>query len=239
MDELPQRRPGGSSKGPPAARRSPPHPPMRREHSGRPPDERPDTHAVLERIERSAARETAAESLVRRAKIGDDLAFAELYIAFFDRVYRYLLIALKNPDDAQEVAQDVFVRALATIDRYEPERGDFRDWLFSMVRSQAIDHLRKGRRSDTIDPAELPPGVATMAERATTLLDRLDPEAGVRGIIESLPEAQRRVIALRFVFELNATEIADTLGSTPDAVRHVQHRALKTLGAALRPRPAT
>ncbi len=166
---------------------------------------------------------------MQRSQAGDALAFADVYVLFYDRVYRYLLIALKNRDDAQDVAQDVFVRALSKLDRYEPARGAFRDWLFSMVRSLAIDHLRKGGRPVVDDRKNSPSRAAPAAEHPSTLIERLDPGSGVRGLIEALPDAQRRVMALRFVFDLSTVEIAGVVGSTPAAVRQVQHRALKAL----------
>lgn len=130
------------------------------------------------------------------------------------------------------------MRVLSMLDSYEAERGEFRDWLFSMVRSRAIDHLRKGARATTVDPRDLPSHAAPLAQRASTLLERLDPGSGVRAMIEALPDAQRRVVALRFVFELSTVEIADVLGSTPEAVRQLQHRALKGLGAGVSARAA-
>lgn len=186
---------------------------------------------MLGQIERGAY-EPGADGLARRARAGDELAFAELYVCFFDRVYRYLLVALKNPDDAQEVAQEVFARALSMLDRYEPGRGHFRDWLFSMVRSLAIDHLRKGRAT-AVEPSAIPAQATTLEERASTLLEHLDPASGVRDLIDALPDSQRRVVALRFVFGLSTIEIGDVLGVTPAAVRQLQHRALKTLAGAL------
>lgn len=189
-----------------------------------------DKPAVLDRIERtSGGGDADVAELVRAAQSNDDLAFAELYIRFFDRVHRYLLIALKNPDDAQEVAQDVFARALRTLDSFDPGRGDFRNWLFGLVRNQAIDHLRRGSRTDELALHTLPSTSLPMAERAASLLESLDPDSGVRSMIGHLPETQRRVLALRFVFGLDTLEIADVLDSTPDAVRHAQHRALKAL----------
>jgi RNA polymerase sigma-70 factor (ECF subfamily) len=153
-------------------------------------------------------------------------------VRFFDRVYRYLLVALKNSDDAQEVTQDVFEQALSRLDRYDPRRGEFRDWLFCMVRSLAIDHLRKGHAT-RVDPDEIPSHAAPVAQRATTLLERLDPDSCVRALAEALPEAQRRVVALRFVFQLSTSEIAEVVGSTPAAVRQLQHRALKALAGGI------
>jgi RNA polymerase sigma-70 factor (ECF subfamily) len=208
-------------------------PPQRRGAATRAGDHRGDSHAVLDRIERGAQPDTIATALARDAQNGDDLAFAELYVRFFDRVHRYLLIALKNPDDAQEVAQDVFARALAGLDGFDPDRGEFRDWLFSMVRSVAIDHLRKGSRAEEVELNALPSNALPVADRAASLIDRLDPEEGFRSLIDELPEAQRRVLAMRFVFGLSTLEICDVLDSSPDAIRHVQHRALKALASEM------
>ena len=174
--------------------------------------------------------DSGVSRLVHRSQHGDGLAFAELYGQFFDRVTGYLTVALGNPDDAQEVAQDVFVRALSSLDRYDTGRGQFCDWLFSMVRSLAIDHLRKNH-STSVEPNAMPGPRTTAAPQASSLLERLDPDAGVRGLIDALPRSQRRVLALRFVFELSTVQIAASLGLTSATVRQQQHRALETLRA--------
>ncbi|MDQ3933070.1 MAG: sigma-70 family RNA polymerase sigma factor [Actinomycetota bacterium] len=223
---------GSSSKGmtPVPARREPRG--ASRVVSVRAEDARGRSFVVLERVERGAGGDEDVVALVQRSRAGDELAFAELYVLFFDRVYRYLVVALKNPDDAQEVAQDVFVRALSMLDRYEPDRGRFRDWLFSMVRNLAIDHLRKGRAT-SVQPDAVPHRAETIEERATSLLEYLDPEGGVRDLIDALPDSQRRVVALRFVFQLSTTEIAEVLGLTSAGVRQLQHRALKALAGGI------
>lgn len=200
---------------------------------GRPGDSRPATSALLDLLERTADRDALVPGLVERAQAGDRLAFAELYVLFFDRVYRYLVLALKDPHDAQDLSQDVFERLLTMLDRYDPAKGEFRPWLFSVVRNLSADRLRKGRRFTSLDVGDIPSSAAPLADRAASLLDRLDPNAGVRALIDALPAVQRRVLALRFVFDLTPTEIADVVGSNEDAVRHVQHRALKSLAAAL------
>ena len=189
-------------------------------------------HTALHEVE-SASAGAHASALARRATNGDDLAFAELYIEYFDRVNRYLVIALKSPDDAQEVAQEVFTRALRRLDRFDPDRGEFRDWLFSMVRSVAIDHLRRGARVQEVDLHAAPSAALPVAERAATLVEHLDPDSGVRSLISALPELQRRVLTLRFVLGFDTSEIGEVTGSTPDAIRHVQHRALKALAAGV------
>jgi DNA-directed RNA polymerase specialized sigma24 family protein len=60
---------------------------------------------------------------VRQAQAADELAFTELYVRFFHRVFRYLCMRLDSRDDAQEVAQDVFERLLIALPQYDPTRG--------------------------------------------------------------------------------------------------------------------
>jgi RNA polymerase sigma-70 factor (ECF subfamily) len=188
---------------------------------------------VLDAVQGSKPREADVAKLVGRAQSGDGLAFAELYVMFFDRVHRYLLVAVKNDDDAQELAQEVFARVVASLRTYDPDRGSFRDWLFAAVRNQALDHLRRAGRHETVAPDELYRYMPSVDDRATALSERFDPTIDIGAIVDALPEAQRRAIMLRFVFDMNAIEIAEVVGGTPDAVRHTQHRALKAIAAAL------
>lgn len=197
---------------------------LRRPSFDRRGDRRQETHAVLDQIEDGADEEDVA-AIVDRARAGDDLAFAELYIRFFDRVKRYLLIALKNPDDALDAAQQVFVKVLEALPGHEPLREPFRAWLFRVVRNHAIDQQRRSRTAIAAQDS--------LIERSNALMDG-DPGDGLRSMIAILPRTQQRVLVLRFVYELTPAEVAETLGTTPDAVRHTQMRALRALGRLVR-----
>jgi RNA polymerase sigma-70 factor (ECF subfamily) len=175
---------------------------------------------------------------VELARDGDHVAFAELYVHYFDHVYRYLVVALKNDEDAQEIAQDVFTRVLGSLDRYDESRGAFRDWLFAVVRNRALDHLRRASRQEAIAPERIRSYMPSVTALAIGVSERLDPRVDVQAIVEALPAAQRRAIVLRFVFDMNAAEIAAILGTTADAVRHSQHRGLKAIAARLEPADA-
>jgi RNA polymerase sigma-70 factor, ECF subfamily len=190
-------------------------------------------HEALDRISSASADDDQVALLVVRAQGRDDLAFAELYILLFDRVYRYLCKAVKNEQDAQEIAQDVFAKLLVVLPSYDATQGQFRVWLFSIARHMALDHLRKASRADTTDPRAMARHGARVSGVAT-LRERFDPADDVASIVDSLPEAQRRVVVLRFVFSLTATEIAEVVGTTADAVRHTQHRALRAIGSRLK-----
>lgn len=213
---------------------------MRAGRDGRMSDSPPATYRVLDAISQPRVDSDDVARIVRRAQRGDDLAFAELYVHLFARVCRYLQLTLKNRDDAQDAAQDVFVKVFKAIDRYEADRGSFESWLFSMVRNLAADRLRHMRRGEAIPPTVLAAPPTTVHERAASLLERLDPEGGARAMIDALPDGQRRALVLLFVFDFSTADAADVLGTTPEAVRQLQHRGLKTLGRelALRPEPA-
>jgi RNA polymerase sigma-70 factor (ECF subfamily) len=205
-------------------------PPLRGGADGRGRDTRRASYAVLDRVAGAREGDQRIAGIVRRVQAGDDLAFAELYVMLFDRVRRYLTIALKNEEDAQEVAQDVFAKLLTAIERFDARRGEFRPWLFAMVRRMALDHLRRARRADAM-ASEVVTRFAPNA--AAALRERFDPTADLAAIVNALPAAQRRVVVLRFAFDFTPTEIADVVGTTADAIRHTQHRALKSIASAL------
>jgi RNA polymerase sigma-70 factor (ECF subfamily) len=227
---------GRSSKGQgPGARPIAETAAVRSESARRNGDSRVATHEVLLAIERAAQARMDPSTLIERAQGGDATAMGELYVEYFGAVRRYLHLTLKNADDASEIAQDVFERALKELPRYDASRGSFVNWILQIASRMAIDHLRRERRRRELDPRDLPSDGVSLLQRETTLVEQLDPDAGLRSLIDSLPPAQKRAVTLRFVFDFTAAEIADVLGCTDDAVRHLQHRALKTLAAALPP----
>jgi RNA polymerase sigma-70 factor (ECF subfamily) len=217
---------GSSSKGDTAAATDPAR--IRAPSRARAGDRRRDTFAVLDRIE-STVEEPGVKALVDGARAGDEFAFAEIYIRFFDRVHRYLLIALKNPDDALEAAQQVFLKLLEALPGHEPLREPFRAWLFRVVRNHAIDQQRKGGRYEESESSEeAAPSNGALLARTSVMVDG-EGAGGIQALIAELPQAQQRVLVLRFVYEFTAPETAEALGTSADAVRHTQMRALKTL----------
>jgi RNA polymerase sigma-70 factor (ECF subfamily) len=187
---------------------------------------------ILDDIELGAAEDERLAHLVKAAQGGDPFAFADLYVALFDRVHRWLQIALKDREEAQDAAQQVFMRAFEALPRYNEIRG-FRPWVFSIARNLAFDRLHAASRgTHPMDPALL--------AKRRELLSRDTPDAdpasmydGIDALIADLPENQRRVVRLRFVTDMAADDIGDLLGITTDAVRHTQQRALRSLARSL------
>jgi RNA polymerase sigma-70 factor (ECF subfamily) len=195
-------------------------------------DARERAFAVLDRIERGGCEDERLAALVERAQGGDAMAFAELYIALFDRVHRWLQIALKDREDAADAAQQVFLQAFEALPRYVEGQG-FRPWVFSIARNLAYDRLRAASHSThAMEPSEL----AERRDRLPEALRQVGADAAaddIGSLIAHLPITQRRVLTLRFVSDYATDDIADVLDISADAVRHVQQRALRSLARSL------
>ena len=172
--------------------------------------------------------------LVAWAQCGDTEAFAALYMRYFDRVYGYLRMSLRDRHEAEDLTQQVFLKALDHLDTYElaPDRS-FRPWLFRIARNLLIDHVKKHRPTLLEDPAEVfdrrrsAVGPADEATVQSTLAWMSDSEVTL--FIERLPLPQRQVITLHYMIGLSLEEIADVLGRSPGSVRMLDLRARQYL----------
>lgn len=163
--------------------------------------------------------------LAADAQAGDSRAFAELYADLFDEVHLWLARALRNPEDASDAAQQVFMRAFEALPGLTNRRG-FRGWVFSIARNLAFDRLGAASRSTV---AMDPQSMRDHGERGGGRGPGAGADPGIRALIGRLAPAQQQVLTLRFVFDMATAEIAEALGMTGDSVRHIQQRALRSL----------
>ena len=165
--------------------------------------------------------------LVDAARAGDERAVAELYNAYFPRVYRYMLARAGNVGDAEDLTEEVFIRVLDALGRFEWREAPFSAWLFRIAHNAIVSHQRRNGargRHAPLSPA-LPiqtPGPEEMVEARLTLDE-------VMRATENLPEAQRQVIALRFGAGLSVAETARALGKGEGNVKVIQHKAIAKL----------
>lgn len=188
----------------------------------------------LARLEAGA--EPDVDELVARAAAGDKIAFAELYLRYFDRIYRYLAIALKNPADAEETAQHVFLLVQSAMHRYRPGRQPFRNWLFTIVKHEALKRLDKLGHTVPRAPSELTEELARDETRVAAGPTGWSLDGDLRALIDELPAGQRRVITLRYVHDLSHRQIAQALGSNERAVCETLRRALHNVARQIAPR---
>ena len=155
----------------------------------------------------------------------DDQAFAELYEHYYDRVVRYIAARTGSRDAAEEMAGDVFVRALESLDTIQERGIPPGAWLFRVAHNLVVDHHRKRarRRGVPLEEASNVAGVSNPAEEVEHLLTM----EGVYRSMVRLNPAQQEVLALRFMGGLSSEEAGAVMGRTSGAIRELQRTALK------------
>jgi RNA polymerase sigma-70 factor (ECF subfamily) len=174
------------------------------------------------------AEDAQVARLVGRIQSGERDAFAEVYETYFDRVYSYLRVMLRSSHEAEDAAQQVFVKAMEALPRYRTGTKPFRAWLFTIARNHALDQLRAKGRMQPEDPAELDLRRDAKAEEEVPALDWIS-DQDLLLFLERLPDAQRQVLALRFMLDMTTAEIASVLDCKPNDVSVLQYRALTFL----------
>jgi RNA polymerase sigma-70 factor, ECF subfamily len=189
---------------------------------------------LLSRPSDHASEDADAERLIARAQHGDAGAFQGLYLRYYDLVYGYGRVMLKDSHEAEDVTQDVFMRVLRLLPRYELDVGrPFRILLLRMTRNRSIDYLRKQQRYDIQAAFEREdrPETSTLDDPPGAFDDLGDSDLG--RCLKRLPASQRQILLLRFVFDFSPTEVAQVVDATPQAVRNLQYRGLQGLRALL------
>ena len=174
-------------------------------------------------IDESRLRGTMTPSTDDRLRIEaaqrDPSHFGELYEEHFYRVYAYIARRVGDRHQAEDLTADVFREALAGIGKFEWRGVPFSAWLLRIASRTIADHFRRSGREagspvdepEQPDPAEI--------ERRAMLFE----------LVERLPEAQFRVIYLRFVEQKSIREIAEEMGRSEGAVKQLQLRAIENL----------
>jgi RNA polymerase sigma factor (sigma-70 family) len=167
--------------------------------------------------------------LIRRAQRGDTHAYEELVNAYQGIAFRTAYVIARNASDAEEAAQDGFVKAWRALGRFR-EGAPFRPWLLRIVANEASNRRRSaGRRAGLALRAatQEPSGDAAPSPEAALLSS--EQRASLLAAIEQLPEEQRDVVALRYFLGLSEAEVAETLGIPPGTVKSRNARALERL----------
>lgn len=191
-----------------------------------------DRILFVERLEPSglSAEDDDTARLVMRIQSGDREAFGLLYLRYFQRVYGYFSVVLRNAHEAEEATQQVFTAVLESLPRYERRAQPFRAWLFTIARRAGLDRLEKSQRLDIVDPAQIAQQIE--AEDQTpedlTALDWLTDRELVL-LMDRLPLAQRQVLTLRYMLDLPYGDVATILDRSLDDVRMLHHRARRFL----------
>ncbi len=171
---------------------------------------------------------------IEQALTGDQAAFGELVTAYQSAVYNLCYRMLGERTEAEDAAQEAFLRAYAHLDRYEPGRP-FRTWLLSIASNHCIDRLRKRRLTWLSLDESLPPHAAfnsDAVEPEDAVINRERNDA-LQTMLAELPPDYRAAVILRYWYDLSYAEIADMLNTTESAIKSRLFRARQTLAEKL------
>lgn len=163
---------------------------------------------------------------VQQAREGDQAAFTQLVEAYQTPVYNLAYRMLGNMVEAEDAAQETFIRAYRRLDTYDPSRK-FSSWLLAIASHYCVDMLRR-RRVNYMSFDELPPMVElsmprhTQPEQVVVSQQQADT---VQRLLDTLPASYRTPVILRYWYDMSYREIADVMGVTESTIKTRLHRA--------------
>lgn len=182
-------------------------------------------------------------ALMLRVKQGDTAAFTELVEKYKQPVLNLAWRTVGDPTEAEDLAQNVFVQAWKSAERYQPT-AKFATWLFTIARNLCYNEIRRRVRhpADSLDQsreeADEQPALQIEDKRVAAAPDEMlrgELENKVEEAIQSLPENQRIALLLCRQDELSYEEMAAILGCSLSATKSLIHRARETLKNKLKP----
>jgi RNA polymerase sigma-70 factor (ECF subfamily) len=178
--------------------------------------------------EESVATTATDEELVRRAQQDDERAFGELVTRYESKVYSLAMKMLRNPEDAEDVLQDTFLRAYRGIKSFKGN-STFSTWVYRITANSALMRLRKKQLPqvsiEDSDERETPISIADWAPGPVEQLLNQEMQRVMDEAIEALPPEFRQVFILRDVEELSNADVAEILDLSVAAVKSRLHRA--------------
>jgi RNA polymerase sigma-70 factor (ECF subfamily) len=164
--------------------------------------------------------------LVAHTKDGDVEAFGTLYERYVERIYKYIRSRVSEQTVAEDITENVFLRAYEAIERYREKGHAFSAYLYRIAHNQIVDFYRKKKEEAPIEVAD------QVTHDAPSMDDQMIQSEQVREVKEALAilsEDYQEVIRLRVLLDMPTSEVAEWLDRSEGAVRVLLHRALNAL----------
>lgn len=172
------------------------------------------------------------KALVAAASAGDADAFGEIYMRHLDAIYRYVYFRVQDSKDAEDLTEQIFLKAWEALPGYKDKGYPFSSWLYRIAHNTVIDFHRHRK---TIQPMPLVEEINWPNESIGTLDQLIKTEElhSLTQALSELPDTQQTVIILRFVEGLSHEQIAGIVQKSSGACRTIQYRALAALQQTL------
>lgn len=164
-------------------------------------------------------------NIIVLAKTGAQEAQADIYEAYYMRVYRFVYYRVSHKETAEDITEEVFIKAFNSLKNLEKVEA-FEGWLFQIARNLVIDYYRKKKQLVPLDSIE------NTLEYDTNVVEIINLQIEQTILIKLLKELndeQQSVIKMKFFDELDNSTIATILNKTEGAIRVIQHRAITKL----------
>jgi RNA polymerase sigma-70 factor (ECF subfamily) len=171
-------------------------------------------------------------ALLRRVAKGDQAALAEIIRRHQGRLYQVAYRLLRDPLEAEDALQEVFLKVYENAHRFEP-KASVSAWLHRITANHCLNLLRRRHPHDSLDEDDAP---LVPDDSATPLqaLEEHDLNRRLEQLLDALPENQRRALVLKRFAGLSYQEIAAEMGLSPQAVDGLLKRARQSLKQALK-----
>lgn len=168
------------------------------------------------------------KKIVHRATLGDEEAFGRIYDAFADTIYKFIKLKINDSVQAEDILQDVFLKAWQGIPKLNLTNLNFSAWLYTVANNTVNDYFRRMyRRPQTVSLSqdfEITASYDTSRSTETAFTTE-----HIHAALDRLPPDYKQVLELRFIQEFSVEETARILHKTNVSTRVLQYRALKKL----------
>jgi len=165
------------------------------------------------------------EHIIKKAKSGDAEAFGVLYERYAEGIFRYVYSHLDDRLDAEDLTEEIFVRAWKALPRYDERGLPFSAFLFRAARNSLIDYYRQHKPTQSIDDLDLHSSELNPEEEVSARLENHH----LKATLQELREDYRLVLIFRYLSGFSPEETAQMMQRSVGAVRVLQHRALSAL----------
>jgi len=180
-------------------------------------------------VRAEAADEVEVIRLAGQAAGGDTGAFGELYGLYLDRIYRYVFYQVRNRMLAEDLTEEIFMKAWQSIRSFKGKGRRFSAWLYRIAHNHVIDNFRSQRTNLSVELDSIAETMAADGDCPEEEAEKRFAQEQVLRLISALPPQQKHIIILKFIEGLDNIEIEEITGQSQGAIRMAQMRSLAAL----------
>jgi RNA polymerase sigma-70 factor (ECF subfamily) len=178
--------------------------------------------------------EQAEPQLIKRILAGEGEAYRHLVETYQDRVYRLCRLMMGQSAAAEDLAQDTFLRAFRKLDRFDPARGNFANWLLTIARRLCLNALQKRQHRALLEEAQAHVPLSSQDEGPMAHAARSESLRAIDRALAQLPPDQQRAFIFAEIEGMPHHDIAQIEGIAIGTVKSRVSRAKLALRGSLR-----